>query len=299
MDIINLLNNHYPISFDTAEIIRDAGSTSYAVLSGGDKYFLRAVKPAFFDTALTGAEIQAFLYHKGFPAPRIVYTTENTPYYKTDNMLLILYEFIEGSESNPEQDAEAIGELAGQLHLAMKNYPGLLVKRDKHFYIGRYIDMLRKRKYHRAEEFYAYGETLWNNIKDLPRGFCHGDMYCGNILKTPGGRLLLLDFDTSCEGFPMYDPALICDMTEYFNFEHKNFSRSKEVFSRFLPEYTKYCNLSEAEIQAFFDLIAVQHFATQATVMEIFGSDCLSVLELDYQLEWLYRWREQYGNAQI
>jgi len=27
--------------------------------------------------------------------------------------------------------------------------------------------------------------------------------------------------------------------------------------------------------------------------MEIFGHDCLNDTELDYQLEWLYKWREQ------
>ena len=127
----------------------------------------------------------------------------------------------------------------------------------------------------------------------MPRGFCHGDMYSGNIHKTPDGRLFLLDFDTSCNGFPMYDPTLICDMTKYFHFDEYNFDRSKKVLSRFIPEYTKYHSLNQAEIDAFYDLIAIQHFSTQATVMEIFGHDCLDDTELDYQLEWLYRWREQ------
>jgi Ser/Thr protein kinase RdoA (MazF antagonist) len=293
MEIISILNEHYPICFDKHEQLRDGGSTSYALFSGNDKYFLRVVKPAFFDTAIIGVNIQVFLQNKGFPVPPVIHTKDGLPYVQTENELYILYEYIEGVESDPEQDAEAIGALVGNLHQMMKDYPGELVKRDKNFYIGRYIEILRNRKYPRVEEFFLYGEQLWDRIKDLPRGFCHGDVYSGNIHKTPDGKLYLLDFDTSCEGFPMYDPALICDMTKYFHFDECNFDRSKKVLSRFIPEYTRYRPLSQADIAAFYALIAVQHFSTQATVMEIFGHDCLNDTELDYQLEWLYRWREQ------
>jgi Ser/Thr protein kinase RdoA (MazF antagonist) len=293
MDVLNVLNEHYPICFDKLEQLRDSGSTSYAVFSGGEKYFLRIIKPAFLDTAVTGTDIQMYLQNNDFPVPPIILTTTDQPYIKFDDGLYILYSFIEGSEADPEQDAEAIGALVGKLHAVMKGYPGDLVKRDKQFYIGRYIDILRNRKYPRAEEFFAYGERLWDNIKDLPRGFCHGDMYSGNIHKTSDSRLFLLDFDTSCDGFPMYDPTLICDMTEYFHYDERNFTRSKNVLHRFIPEYVKHKNLSQPEIHAFYDLIAIQHFSTQATVMEIFGHGCLNDSELDYQLEWLYRWRDQ------
>jgi Ser/Thr protein kinase RdoA (MazF antagonist) len=210
--------------------------------------------------------------------------------------LCVLYGYIEGREAEPERDVESLGALVGKLHHVMKEYPGGLVKRDKHFYIGRYIDILEKRQYARADEFSTYGGALWEQVNDLPRGYCHGDMYRGNIHKAPDGRLCMLDFDTSCEGFPMYDLALICDMTEYFGFDERNYGRSNKVFSRFVPEYLKHNTLTPAEINAFHNLIAIQHFATQATVMEIFGVDCLNHLELDNQLDWLYRWREQCVN---
>jgi len=61
MEILNLLNKHYPIHFDKNELLRNGGSTSYTAYSGGDRYFLRVIKPAFFDTAVKGAHIQAFL----------------------------------------------------------------------------------------------------------------------------------------------------------------------------------------------------------------------------------------------
>lgn len=293
MEILNLLNEHYPIRFDKHEQLRDSGSTAYAVFSGGDRYFLRVIKPAFFDTAAKGAEIQNFLHGKGFPVPALTHTKNNALYVQTENALYILYEFIEGVESDSEQDAEAIGALVGRLHSVMTDYTGKLVKRDKHFFIGRYIDILRKKQYSKADEFQAYGDAVWDKIKDLPQGYCHGDMYSGNIHKTPDDRLYLLDFDTSCEGFPMYDPALICNQTHYFDFDESGYGKSKEALYRFLSGYLKHNPLSQAEIDAFFDLVALYHFALQATIIEMYGLDCVDNAFLDKQLDWLYRWREQ------
>ena len=269
------------------------GSTSYSVISEDTKYFLRVIKPALFYTAITGVEVQVYLQNKSFPVPAVILARDGLPYVRTVNGLYILYEFIEGADSNPEQDIEAIGAQVGRLHNEMKDYPGEFIKRDKHFYIGRYIDILRNRKYPRVEEFFQYGERIWEKIEFLPRGYCHGDMYDGNIRKTPDGKLYIHDFDTSCEGFPMYDVTLICDMTEYFNYDERNLSRSNKMLLRFLPEYKRFSPISQAEIDAFHAFIALQHFSTQATVMEIFGQYCLNDQELDQQLEWLYRWREQ------
>lgn len=292
-EIVEILNKNYPIDIDRIELLRDMGSTSYTVFSGSNKYFLRAIKPSLFNTAVTGADIQVYLQKQGFPVPSIIFTKEDSPYVKDKNGLFILYEFIEGNDSDPEQDAEAIGALVGRLHQEMKAYPGELVKRDKHYFIGRYIEILQKKQYPRIDEYSVYGDALWEKIKELPRGYCHGDMYYGNIRKASDGKLYIHDFDTSCEGFPMYDPTLICDMTKYFDFDKSNFDRSNKVFSRFIVEYKKYNTLSQVEIDAFHALIAIQHFSTQATVMEIFGLDCIDGTDMDNQLEWLYRWREQ------
>ena len=299
MELINILNEHYLMSFDKHEQLRDGGSTSYAVFSGGDKYFLRVIKPAFFDTAINGADIQVFLQNKDFFVPPVIFTKDALPYVKTENGLFILYEFIEGKESKPTQDAEVIGELIGKLHHIMKDYPGELIKRDKYFYIGRYIDILKKKQYPRVDEFSAYGNDLWEKVKDLPRGYCHGDMYVGNVHRTPDGKHYVLDFDTSCEGFPMYDPTLICNKTNYFDFDKRGYGRVKKILLRFLPGYLKYNSLSQAEIDAFFDLIALYHYALQATIIEMCGLDCVDNNFLDKQLDWLYKWREQCGNEII
>lgn len=295
--ILNILNEHYSVKFDAIEFIRDSGCVAYVVYSEGDKYFLRVTKPMFYDTASKSLDIHLFLQKQGFSVPKIIFTKDSSPCVNVcdedGKYFYVLYEFIEGEEVNPEEDAEIIGAFIGRLHSVMKEYPGELVKNGKHYYLDRYINILREKGYDKVDEFIIYGEVLWEKVKDLPYGYCHGDLYRGNILKTEDGRLYILDFDTSCEGFPMYDPALICNITDYFDLEDDGCIKSKNVYERFLHEYLKYSSLSKAEIESFYDLIALYHFALQATIIEIFGIDCVDNDFLDRQLKWLYKWQEQ------
>ncbi len=256
VDLPKLLGERYPMRFDRLELLRDGGSMSYAAYSGGVKYFVRVIRPALMDTAQTGAEVHNFLQARGFPVTPIVHGRGGLPYVKTDDGLCILIEYIEGEDAEPERDAEALGALVGRLHREMRDYPGAFVARDKPFYIGRYIDILRGRGYPGAEAFAQYGDMLWDKLKRLPRGYCHGDLYCGNIRRTPEGKLYMHDFDTSCEGFPMYDVALLCDRTEYFHFYARNYLKSKQVLVRFLTEYRKFRTVSGLEENAFCALIA-------------------------------------------
>ena len=292
-EILQILKDNYSIPFDRIEFFRDGGSTTYIAFAAERKYFLRRLKPAFFDTAIKGADIHMFLQERDFPVPLIIVTRKKSLYIQDKNGLFILYEYIEGAASDPDTDAEALGPLVGRLHSLMKEYPGELVKRDKYFFIGKYIDILNRKKYPKADEFQAYGEALWEKVRDLPQRYCHGDMYSGNIHKDPKGRLYVLDFDTSCEGFPMYDIALLCNRTHYFDFNEEGYEKSRQVFSRFLPEYRKHNPLSQKEADSFFDLIALYHFALQAVIIEIHGLDCVDDIFLNKQLDWLNKWRKQ------
>lgn len=297
-NLLNRLREHYPCRFQKMELLRDSGSLAYVVYSCGEKdYFLRVVKPSLCAEAIAGAELQAFLQKRDFPVAKIIFTADNRPYIEQDGELLILYEYIEGEDCDPQQDAEAIGALTARLHQEMRAYSGKLVTRDKHFYIDRYVNILRQKKNPRAEEYAAYGERLWDKLKNLPIGPCHGDLYCGNIRKAVDGKLYVHDFDTACIGFPMYDLTLICDQTEYFRYDEDNLAESDRLLRRFLPEYTRRVQLSQGEIDAFHALIAMQHFSTQATIVELFGPDCLDDAAIDSQLEWLTRWRDQCGNS--
>ena len=69
-EIIEILNEIFHLNFNRIELMRNMGSTSYTVFAEGKKYFLRIIKPAFFNTAITGADIQVFLQNQDFPVDR-------------------------------------------------------------------------------------------------------------------------------------------------------------------------------------------------------------------------------------
>ena len=184
-DILPLLNAQYPWRFDRLAFARESVSMAYTAFAGSEKYFLRCVKPLGVEQARTGVDVQVFLQRQGFPVPSVLLTEDGAPYVEDGDCLHILYEFIEGVEADPARNAKALGALVGELHRVMKDYPGTLVRRDKHYYIDKYIDILRARQYPGAEEFAALGDALWKKVKSLPRGCCHGDMYRGNFLNNP------------------------------------------------------------------------------------------------------------------
>ena len=301
-DILTILNTHYPFSFDKVEFMRDGGSVSYTAYTGERKYFLRVTKPALYEIASRSLDVHIFLQNQNFSVPTVIYTDDGFPYVQVSHSdgehLIILYNFIEGTEVNLEEDAGAVGALIGKFHSIMKGYPGALLKRDKQYYVDTYLKQMRQKQYGRVDEFAEYGCAVWERVKELPRGYCHGDLYSGNIHKTTDGRLYVLDFDTSCEGFPMYDPALICDTTDFFKLKDGDAIVCKHIYERFLPEYLQYSHLTKQEINAFYDMIALYHFALQAAILDIFGLDCVDNAFLDRQLDWLYEWRAQCAQSE-
>lgn len=200
-EILQVINREFPQGFQSITFLRDGGSLSYAVLSGNKKYFLRAIRPELMATALQSLDIHVYLQQKGFPVPEIIFTSKGQPYVEADRdgkaNLLVLYEYIEGGEPS-DADIERVGELIGRLHQVMERYPGLLKTQDKHFFIDRYVNILTDKNHPLAAEYRSLGDRLWDKVKDLPRGYCHCDLYRGNILKDQKGALYVLDFDTSC-----------------------------------------------------------------------------------------------------
>lgn len=297
--IIKLLNDSYSIKINSLEQLREGGCISYCVWSGNQKYFLKIIPSAFLDTAKQSLSILEFLNEKGFPCPNIITTKNDLPYVEIDeldcNIYLVLFDYIDGYEPGEGEDIEAIGELVGKLHSIMREYKGNLRERGKEFFIDRYINILKKKGYDelKTNTFREYGDVLWKRVEMHPRGFCHGDLHRGNLLKTHSGKLYILDFDTSCYAFPTYDIMIMCNTTNYFDFNENGYQSAKRTYETFLKGYTKYNTLNDAELRAFYDLIAIYHYQLQATIIEIYGLDCVDEEFLDKQSDWLIRWREQ------
>lgn len=214
--------------------------------------------------------------------------------YNSD-LLGVLYQFIGGHVVDDDIDYEEAGKLIGRLHVLMATYTGNLKLHGKDFFINRYIRILEQMHYDtpKLEQFKIYGDQLWDQVKYLPKGFCHGDLHRGNIIIDSKVQYHILDFDTSCYAFPLYDIVVLCNSTNYFYYKQEDFEKTSVNFEKFLKGYELYKTLSVVEKECFYYLIGVYHYQLQATIIEIHGLDCVDGKFIDNQLDWLMKWKNQ------
>jgi len=226
-NIKKLIEDNYDINIKNIEVLRGSvgNQCTYAIYGTDKKYFLKVVyhfSNQEMETALSSVDIQLYLIQSGVPAIPIIFTKDGLPCIHINKQdakyMYVMYDFIDG-RVDPRSMIKA-GEALGKIHNVMRDYTGQLVERGKYYFIDRYVGLMRKYQYPRAEFFGEYGNELWDKIKNLPRGYCHCDLYDGNMLKSKkDGKIFLVDFDTSCMGFPVYDIVLFCNRRHYFKFD--------------------------------------------------------------------------------
>ena len=290
-----ILTKEYGIDSSSLEFLREGGSHTY-VVHGKNKNLLKVIGSAFSDTARQSISIMRYLEGNGFLAPKTMLTKSGEAFFETETdgekKLIVLMEFIDGDEPDMEICAADVGGLVGRFHQLMEKYPEDTVPKGKEFFIGRYLECLRKKNYPRIAEYEELGERLWDKVKYLPQGKCHGDLHRGNLLQNTDGQIFLVDFDTVCRAPLMFDVMVMCDMTDYFNLKSEDIELTKEVYQKFLSGYSKYHALSREEILSFPYWVAIRHFQLQATILEIYGVDCIDEGFIDGQLYWLNKWKE-------
>lgn len=116
----------YKLRVDELNFIRESGSVAYELKSGGRRYFLRVLKPAFPHASRVALDVQLYLEAEGFPVTHIVRTVDGSPLAKTAAGALVLYDFVDGTDTDPERDAEEVGELVGRMHSLMRGFSGEL-----------------------------------------------------------------------------------------------------------------------------------------------------------------------------
>ena len=290
-----ILAKEYGVEFPSLEFLREGGSHTY-VVNGMHKYLLKVIDSAFSDTARQSVSIMRYLEENGFPVPKTMLTKRGEAFFETETdgekKLIVLMEFIDGDEPELEKCAAEVGVLVGKFHRLMEKYPEEALSKGKEFFIGRYLEFLREKNYPRVAEYEELGERLWDKVKDLPQGKCHGDLHRGNLLQNTDGQIFLVDFDTVCRAPFMFDVMVMCDMTDYFNLKQEDIKLTKEVYRKFLSGYSEYHALSREEILSFPYWVAIRHFQLQATILEIYGIDCIDEGFIDGQLWWLNKWQE-------
>ena len=290
-----ILATQYGIESASLEFLREGGSHTY-VVNGKEKNLLKVIGPAFFDTAKQSLSIMRYLAANDFPVPKIVLTGSGEAFSEAEDggekKLIVLMEYIEGDEPELEKCAAQVGDLIGKFHELMEKYPAEPAAHGREFFIDRYLGFLRRKNYPRIAEYEELGERLWEKVKDLPCGICHGDLHRGNLLRNADGKVFLVDFDTVCRAPIMFDVMTMCDMTDYFRLKPEDIEETLEVYQAFLTGYSAHHALSREEIRSFPYWVAIRHFQLQATIVEIYGPDCIDEAFIDGQLYWLNQWEE-------
>ena len=296
MDILAQIKSHYGNDYKELHMIRDWIGQVYEVTSDKKRYIIKIFRKEHKSQALQTIEVMTYLKDNNFPVPRIITTLDGNKYIEYNSRIVVMYEYIVGECVDNTDDLGIIGKQSGWMRNLMKSYAGNIVSHGYHYFINRYLDLMKRKEYQGVNKFTEVGNYLWENVKNLPFGFIHGDLHTGNMFQNQK-EIVLFDFDACAIASPVYDIATSCDATDYFDLSADNFKngfdQTQKNVSEFLKGYNKYFSISEEEETAILYFIAIRHFDIQATILESQGLSCVDEQFLDDQYVWLDKWLER------
>ena len=291
-EIREILNRHYPFSIHQVEKHRDWIGAVYFVQGASGQFVWKLYRPFHRENALNTIGILRFLEQEGYPAARICPTQEGAGFLDICTpqgpCVALLYNRAQGTEPQLPQSLAAIGRQCARLHLLMQRCPAPMLSRGKEHLLGRYLAFLKRVGFPQSklEDLSNYADELWGRLQSAQPGFCHGDFHCGNMLETPSGEFVLLDFDAAGLSYPILDAATLCDGTDYFHFDPSGYGRTGQNLEQFLEGYTRETSLTR--LPCVYDAIALRHYDIQATIADCQG---YSLPFLEEQHAWLMQWR--------
>jgi Ser/Thr protein kinase RdoA (MazF antagonist) len=296
-NLLAILNRNYPTAVDRISLHREMIGYVYIAKSKARKYVLKLYRWFDSDNALRAIDIIQYLSNHDYPVVSIVPTgsggTHITIPTPQGQCVAVLYDYIDGVEPNIDIELMSIGQQVGRLHNLMKKFPEPLLRRGKAFYIDRFVMILRELEYNprRVDEIETYGRELWDSLKRLPAGFCHGDLHSGNMLQPGPNIYVLFDFDVASCTCSVIDAATLCDGSNFNHFDESAYDQTLRLFERFYGGYSKESAISQVEAAAIFDFIAIRHYELIATITRCQGLDSLSTPFIDEQYDWLMKWK--------
>jgi Ser/Thr protein kinase RdoA (MazF antagonist) len=307
--ISNIAAQSYGIDPVKTVLYRNSGGMLYFIETADRKYAFKVysiyqTRDKIHSQAYRAKEsfgVINHLYENGFAVPKI-YTTVDSKLWCEFPMAQgsgtgALFEYIEGHAVDYSDIADDIAETTASMHNIMNDYAGPLSRLGEDFYIGRMMKILRKyyKENDKIRELEQFGHMAFDKIRDLPRGFCHGDFGTHNIA-SKDGRLFVFDFDVASRAYPMFDIALICDTSNFWEFDVKAIRKTQDNIYRFADIYTKHCTLKEEEIDSFKYFLALRQYEVRATVSHVslpkVGSHFLNEGYLDSLHGWMTKFTD-------
>ncbi|HGG04742.1 MAG TPA: aminoglycoside phosphotransferase family protein [Aliiroseovarius sp.] len=149
------------------------------------------------------AEIQALLRGAGHVVPRYVQTQDKT----FTSSGLTLEPYVDGRGGN-DADKAGLTALLSDLHRLTRGFrqrPGFASAQDLRSHpIGGDIDLTAM-----PGDLVAMCRSHWAKIPEIPPCAIHGDPGLGNVLVTPRGQVVLIDWDEARLDWPGFDLAAL------------------------------------------------------------------------------------------
>lgn len=307
-DLLQKINQEYGIKGKNIYLHRTSGGRVYYINCPDSRKVLKLYHPMHTEAAIQSTRIIIYLDNCNFPIVQIIpalsgekFVTLNMP---EGNCIGVLFDFAKGScigflhrwrdNKHPliHPKAKEFGRQVALMHRLMDDYDGCIIGKGKERYIDDLIWLLRRDGHDETKirDLEDYGNELWEMLKKLPKGFCHGDMHTGNTVYY-SGRFIWMDFDRAAISHPIIDVGWLTDGTDFNNFDNNSLERSRRLFDELYAGYSIERTLTQSEIAAVFHCIAIIHYDLLASIT-IKNNDTISHALIDEQHNWLMRWRD-------
>ena len=166
-------------------------------------------------------------------------------------------------EADEEKEAYQYGKAVAKIHTATEKFqsPYQRFAIDLTHLLDRPLTSIQPLLTHRPADWQyvqTLAERLRNRLVGLPletleQGFCHGDFHGGNAHLAQDDTVTFFDFDCCGWGWRAYDIAV-------FRWEARLSEKEKERWPPFLHGYREKRHISESDLHATSDFVALRHF---------------------------------------
>lgn len=219
------------------------------------------------------------LENAGLFASSIVKTTDGRDYIQDGELYFCLTKRLEGSqlttnslyEKKSDSESRFIGEIIGQLHLALKDLSVVTDEANLYETVVNWALPTAKEHLHLTEDFCRnYISTLDKLYDSLPIQIIHRDPNPGNIIRTDE-KWGFLDFELSERNIRIFDPcyAATAILSESFSEnDPQQFSQWISLYKNIICGYDSVAHLSDKEKTAIPYIILANQFICIAWLSE-------------------------------
>ncbi|NWJ99017.1 MAG: phosphotransferase [Chloroflexi bacterium] len=212
-----------------------------------------------YERVLADTAALLYLEEAGFPAPVLRQTQKGESIFQWQTGSWgYVHTFIKGE--NPEMDLPTLTELAtllGRLHTLAKSKETFSAQVDwlaeLPTAIQRAESCANDPKWGTLAIEVAHTLQSLPDLKVLPCGLIHTDVHEGNLLRTPEGKLYLLDWEDTGQGEMIFDLALVLGwncvwpISKNLNGEVNRYDFDEEWSLTFLKAYQQVRRLTQTE----------------------------------------------------